>query len=130
MAYLIDTDVLSDYLGGDRATKQLFDQFAELGISVSMVTYMEAFQGALRSPDPMTADAKLHAFLSGIVIFPFSEDVARRCARLREHLMQHNKRVRSRALDLITAATAIEHGLTLVTRNTADYHDVPGLLLH
>jgi len=56
--------------------------------------------------------------------------VARRCARLRLDLKNRGKRVRSRALDLITAATALEHGLTLVTRNTVDYHDIPGLTLH
>ncbi len=33
-------------------------------------------------------------------------------------------------LDSITAATAFEYDLTLVTRNTADYDDIPGLRLH
>lgn len=45
------------------------------------------------------------------------------------HLSGQGKRVRQRALDLLIAATAIEHNLTLVTRNQADYRDVPGLML-
>jgi predicted nucleic acid-binding protein len=28
------------------------------------------------------------------------------------------------------AATAIEHDLVLVTRNRADYADIPGLVIH
>jgi predicted nucleic acid-binding protein len=35
--------------------------------------------------------------------------------------------VRQRALDLIIAATALEHDLTLVTRNREDFQDIPGL---
>ncbi|HEV2109285.1 MAG TPA: hypothetical protein VGR16_13570 [Thermomicrobiales bacterium] len=35
-----------------------------------------------------------------------------------------------RALDLFIAATAIEHGLSLVARNTRDYADIPGLVLY
>jgi predicted nucleic acid-binding protein len=38
--------------------------------------------------------------------------------------------VRSRALDLITAAIALERGYTLVTRNSRDYADIDGLSLH
>ena len=56
--------------------------------------------------------------------------IAERCAGLRETLQRHGKRVRPRALDLIVAATALEYGLTLVTRNTDDYRDIPGLTLY
>ncbi|HUZ03134.1 MAG TPA: hypothetical protein VMU89_22540, partial [Thermomicrobiaceae bacterium] len=55
--------------------------------------------------------------------------VARRCAELREELRRQDRRVRARALDLMVAATALQYDLTLVTRNIADYDDVPGLVL-
>ncbi len=95
-----------------------------------MITYMEALQGILDSVDPVAAQGAFDAFLTDVPILPFSVEVARRCAELRSDLTTQGRRVRSRALDLITAATALEHGLTLVTRNTADYQDVPGLLLY
>jgi len=63
-------------------------------------------------------------------VLPFSLTVAKRCAALREQLKKEQKRVKSRALDLINAAIAIEHNLTLVTRNTEDYKDIPGLELY
>jgi predicted nucleic acid-binding protein len=130
MAFLIDTDVLSDHLADDPAAVQLLQQLALSGIAIAMVTYMEAFQGALQSPDPTSAEAKLSTFLEKVPVLPFSYEVARRCARMRLELKRQGKRVRPRALDLITAATAIEHGMTLVTRNTADYQDIPGLTLY
>jgi tRNA(fMet)-specific endonuclease VapC len=60
----------------------------------------------------------------------FSTAVARRCASLREQLRTAGKRVRPRALDLLIAATALDHNLTLVTRNVKDYDDIPDLRLY
>jgi len=33
-------------------------------------------------------------------------------------------------LDLLIAATALEHELTIVTRNIEDFNDIPGLVLY
>ncbi len=129
MAYLLDTDIVIDYLGGHLPTKQLVDSLVPAGIAIGMITYIETYQGILESPHPPAAQAEFQAFLTTMKLLPISEDVARRCAGVRLDLKQRGKRVRPRALDLITAATALEHGLTLVTRNTADYDDIPGLIL-
>jgi len=67
--------------------------------------------------------------VSLIDIIPFSIAVARRCAGIREALKSQGRRVRGREFDLMNAATALEYGLTLVTRNSQDYADVPGLAL-
>lgn len=130
MAYLIDSDVVIDHLHDDPAARRLLDRLAPDGLTISMITYLEVYQGTLVSPDPAQAQAKLDAFLAAVPIVPFSAEVARRCARLRTELQRQGKRVRSRALDLLTAATALEHGLTLVTRNLADYEDIPDLALY
>ncbi len=61
---------------------------------------------------------------------PLLSCVAERCPLLRETLRSQGRRVNSRALDLMNAATALEHGLTLVTRNVDDYKDIPGLSLY
>jgi tRNA(fMet)-specific endonuclease VapC len=130
MAYLIDTDVVIEHLADDPAAVQLLKDLSPSGVAISMVTYMETVQGLLRSSDPATAEAKFQAFLTNVPIAPFSQEVARRCAALREDLRVQGKRVRPRALDLITAATALELNLTLVMHNTADYDDIPGLALY
>jgi predicted nucleic acid-binding protein len=38
--------------------------------------------------------------------------------------------ITSRVLDLLIAATALKHNLTLVTRNVKDYDDIPDLGLY
>lgn len=107
----------------------LLDRLAPSGISMSIVPYMEAFQGTLREPDPVASQAQLDILVASVPILPLSDAVARRCARLRETLREQGRRVGSRALDLIVAATALEHELILVTRNVRDYRDIPGLTL-
>jgi predicted nucleic acid-binding protein len=129
MAYLLDKDVVIDHLAEKPAMLQLLDRLAPDGLTISLITYMEVYQGVLASPDPIQAEAKLDAFVEAVPVAPFSVEVARRCAYLRTELKRRGKPVRSRALDLLIAATAIEHDLTLVTRNLADYEDIPGLLI-
>jgi predicted nucleic acid-binding protein len=130
MPYLIDSDILIDHFANVQETTHLLEQLAPDGIATSIITYMETYQGVLRSARPETATITFHAFFQTVPILPFSLTVAERCARLRETLQQQGKRVKARALDLIIAATALEHGFTLVTRNKEDYQDIPELQLY
>lgn len=129
MAFLIDTDWLIDHLAGDSTARALIADLAPRQIAISIVTYMEAFQGTLRAPNPASAQAHLNAFLVTAPIVPVSIAVAERCAHLREDLRRQGKRVQRRAMDLLIAATAVEHNLMLVTRNRDDYKDIPLLQL-
>ncbi len=132
MAYLLDSNLVIPYLADDPATVPLMERLAPEGIAISIITckYMEVYQGALRSPDPQLAQEELERFLAVVPILPLSPEVARRCAHLREELRGRGRRVRARALDLVIAATAVEHGLCLVTRNVADFEDIPELALY
>ena len=130
MPYLIDTDLVIDHLANIPAANKLLDKLAPEGIAISIITYMEAYQGVVRSPNVKAARAKLQTFRRSVPVLPFSLSVAKRCAILREQLQHEQKRVKSRALDLMNAAIALEHDLTLVTRNVEDYHDIPGLHMY
>lgn len=130
MSYLIDTDVVIDHLENVPAAIDLIERLSPNGIAISVICYMEVYQGLLRSQDRAGIDEGFLAFLIEAPIIPFSTAVARRCATIREHLRVQGKRVRPRALDLMNAATAIEHNLTLVTRNVNDYGDIPDLRMY
>jgi predicted nucleic acid-binding protein len=130
MAYLIDSDWVIDHLQAAPEAVKLLEELSEQGLAISIITYLEVYQGVLRSPDLEEAQAHFESFVAGVVVLPLSQTVARRCAWLRHDLKQQGKRIHARALDLIIAATALEHNLTLVTRNTIDYNDIPALKLH
>jgi len=130
MPYLVDSDILIAQREGQAGALALLEQLAPEGLAISIVTYMEIYQGTLRGPDPERARVSLDIFLAGVPVVPFSLAAARRCAGLREDLARQGKRVRSRALDLVTAAIALEHDYTLVTRNRHDFEDISGLSLY
>jgi len=127
MAYLIDSDWVVDHLANNDEANRLLSQLSEEGIAISIITYIEMYQGVLRSPNPNEAERKLQAFVDAVSVLSISPPVARRCAHIREALRQQGKEFRRRAFDLLIAATALEHNLILVTRNRADYEDVPDI---
>lgn len=130
MVYLIDSDIVIDHLDGVVAATALLDRLSVDGIAISVVTYMEVYQGIRHSPNPASTQAKLDTFLVSAPILDFTPRIARLCAELRDHLRARGRRVRPRNLDLINAATAMAHSLIFVTRNVEDYDDIPGLRLH
>jgi predicted nucleic acid-binding protein len=127
--YLLDTNIVIPYLAGDPAMTALVATLAREGVAVSAVTLMEAWQGIYRGANPQEIALQYQRVFDSIVNFPFDEAIAKRCAKIRHDLKQQGFRTRERALDLQIAATAIEYGLELVTRNTDDYTDIAGLTL-
>jgi tRNA(fMet)-specific endonuclease VapC len=129
-SYLIDSDRLIDHLHDEMDAVALLERLAEDGIALSIISYIEIYQGIYRAPDRTTMEGKLDALMASLRLMPVTLEIARRCAEIREDLHRRGRGTRSRALDLIIASTALEHDLTLVTRNRADYSDIPGLLLY
>lgn len=129
MPYLIDTDVIIYHLNGIVAAESLLQRLAHEGLSISAVTYMEAVDGLARGTEPLVARQRFDILLSVLSVVPFDRREAQRCADLRTALRARGKRVRPRSLDIMIAATAIEHDLTLVTNNPGDYDDIPELSL-
>lgn len=128
--YLIDTDYLIDRLKEESHAVALIDRLADQGVALSIVSYLELFEGVLQATDREAAEHKLDALIEGMPLFPVTRSVAQRCAQIRSSLRDAGRRVNNRALDLIIAATALENGLTLVTRNVADYSDIVELTLY
>ena len=114
MEYLIDSDAVIDFLVGDDAAVALFRDIVPRGIAVSALTLGDLLDSASLGPDPDAFGASLDRALAGMHILSFDEDVARRFATLRLMLREDNGRLSDG--DLIVAATAIFHDLTLISR--------------
>lgn len=125
--YLLDTNVVSELhkairgKGDPRVTAWL----AQMDIAVcflSAVTMMELEIGVLRMERrDASQGALLRAWLDQRVtlefsgrVLPVDEAVARRCARLHVPDPRPER-------DALIAATALVHGLTVVTRNLSDF---------
>ena len=130
MKYLLDADWSIDYLSGVRAARALFPTLAADGAALSRITLIELYTGIHGSPDPRRAERELRTFLRALTIIPLNHRVVLRTARLRYDLRSQNRPIKTRAYDLIVAATALEYGLTLVSSNVRDYQDIPDLMLY
>lgn len=130
MECLVDTTWFVDHLAEDPSAQQFLNRLAEQGFAMSIITYMELYQGACDQPDNVAALSKLSELVSSIDVLGFTRETAEMCARIRSRLKAQGRRFRPRALDLQIAATAITNGLTLVTQTIDDYKDIDGLSLY
>lgn len=127
--YLIDSDLLIDVLHGQARAVALLDELAPYGLSVSLVTYGELFQGAYYSRDPLHALAELATLIDQLEMMPVTATVVERFAIVRGSLTRH---VRDQVgdLDILIAATAAVNDLTVVTRNLRHFRQIPGIRLY
>jgi predicted nucleic acid-binding protein len=108
---LFDTNILIDDLKGDsRARSELLGCVAGY---VSRIAWIELLVGADTVPLKRAALKELKA----LWVLDVTEGIARRTVEVRQ---QHRK---LKLPDAIIYATALEHGLTLVTRNTRDFNE-------
>jgi len=126
MSFLIDTDICSAFLRGDQNVGNRFLQYAGR-LHVSVVTVAELYAGAFRSQASPRLTAEIFVMLQDLTILEVSFDVAYAFGTIRAPLLDQG--LPAPSLDLLIAATALVHGLTLVTHNTAHYGNVPGLAL-
>ena len=127
MNYLADADFIIDHFNDLPTARSLLPRLLREGTGVSVITQIELYEGVYRSRNPRQAERDLRAFLRSVALLPITRAVALRTARVRADLRGRGRPIQHRAFDLIIAATALEHGLTVVTSNTRDYSDIPRL---
>ena len=108
---LVDSDVLADHLRGDRRFVAGRDE-----VHVSTVSRAELLAGRA------TDEGRVRLLLAAMAEIPVGTAIAERAGRIR-------RAASTRLSDALIAATAIEHGLTLVTRNARAFESVRGLRL-
>ncbi len=117
---LVDTDVLIWYLRGDARAAEALEAASEFQLSI--VTYMELVQG-MRSKDELRV---LRSALSGwgTQVLMIDELISTRAMLyVEEYALAHGMRL----ADALVAATAVAHGIPLLTANVKHYRHVPDL---
>jgi predicted nucleic acid-binding protein len=106
---LVDSDVLVDHLRGHRRLVAGSDE-----IHVSAITRAELFSG--RGAE----ERRIRRLLEPMTEVPVDAAIAERAGRLRRGTAR-------RLPDALIAGTALEHRLTLVTRNVRDFQGIRAL---
>ena len=128
MSYLADTDLVADYLNAQRSAIKLLDKLLSAGLSISLVTYGEIYDGIYGSPNVKPAERAFHRFLRSVHIVPLNQAIMREWARVRGDLRRQGMRIADN--DAMIAATAIYYDHELMTRNVRHFARVPSLKLY
>jgi tRNA(fMet)-specific endonuclease VapC len=128
MTHLIDSDWVADYLKGYQRAVRLLTTLPADGLAISIITYGEIYEGIYFGDDPAQHARDFHQFLRGVTVLSVSRLVARRFARIRGTLRAQGNLIPEP--DSLIAATALTHGLILVTRNRRHFDRIPELTLY
>lgn len=131
MAYLFDTDAISELLRPrpNRAYVKWLGALQREDQFTSAVTIGELFKGAYRSP---ARDRHLNnieeRILPAVTVLPYDLATARVFGQIQADLEEKGRPLAD--ADLQIAATAIFHGLELVTGNVKHFQRVPQLTIN
>jgi tRNA(fMet)-specific endonuclease VapC len=128
MTYLVDTDRVAEYLKGRADAVALLIRLRTDGLAISLVTFGEIYDGIYGGYDPAAAERLFRQFLRRVTVLTLDRTIMRRFARLRGELRRRGQLIPDP--DLLIAATALHHDLTLVTGNRRHFERVPDLRLY
>lgn len=128
MSYLIDTDWIIDYLNGEPRAGGLFASLADDRLGMSLVTYGEVYDGVFYGSTPVESEAGFLRLLRVVHVIDLDQEIMRRFARIRGALRKEGRSIGDS--DIMIAATALHHDLTLVTRNLDHFRRIPDLRIY
>ncbi len=123
--YLLDTNIISDLVRNPHGL--IRDRIAFIGedtVCTSIIVTSELHFG-VEKKGSLKLRNQLEIILSAIVILPFEEPTDRQYALLRSNLEKKGTLIGPN--DMLIAAQAMNHGLTLVTGNTREFSQIQGL---
>ena len=127
MRYLVDTDWTIDYLNGIGRTVRRLNGFLPDGVGISIISVAEIYDGMLGAISPEEYEQQLNAFLASIEVISLDDSICRTFAAERRRLRAAGNIIGD--FDLLIGATALRHGLTLLSNNRSHFQRIPGLTI-
>lgn len=127
MSFLLDTDICSAHLKRPAGLMHRFVQHSGR-LFISTVVLGELYVWAYQRSNPTSLIQRIEKdLLQDVQVLDFDADCSKEFGRVRGQLLQQGIAV-SR-MDLMNASVALVHNLIVVTHNTADYQNIPGIQL-
>jgi tRNA(fMet)-specific endonuclease VapC len=126
MTHLLDTNICSAHMRHPAGLAHRFFQYAG-GIAIPTVVLAELYAGAYKHPNPPKLLGLVADLLQEVAVLDFDPACAEKFGIVQGGLLRQGITVG--VADLMIAAVALVHNLTLVTNNTADFQNFPGLRL-
>ncbi|MYI82173.1 MAG: type II toxin-antitoxin system VapC family toxin [Chloroflexi bacterium] len=127
MLYLVDTDWVIHHMNGVRRVTGRLAALEPDGLGLSIVSLAELYEGVARSSDRVASERVLDDLLAGVDVVDLDEETCRVFGRERARLRAAGNLIGD--LDLLIGATALRHGLTLLTNNRRHFERIEGLAI-
>ena len=125
MMYLVDTDWIIRHFRGDREVVRRIEELTPEGIGISVVSMGELYEGVYKASDPTRSEEALQLVLSEIDVVYIDDEVCRIYGQQRGRLRTGNADTGNN--DIWIGATAIRHGLRLLSNNRRHFERIEGL---
>lgn len=124
--FMMDTDICI-YLKKRRPPEivKKFSQLRHGEVVISLITFGELRNGALKSREPRAALVNIQRLADRLPVQPMSTGVAKHYGSIRAHLESRGQTIGGN--DLWIAAHALELDLTLVSNNIREFSRIPSL---
>lgn len=127
MMYLLDTDICVFWLRGAASVHKHIAAVGPGAVAISVITLAELRYGAECSAQPTASHQAIDDFVSGVTVLDLGPESAMRFGAIKAHLRRNGNLIED--FDLLLAATALSHKMTLVTNNTSHFQRVPQITL-
>ncbi|KAF1047051.1 PIN domain-containing protein [Xylophilus sp.] len=127
MSLLVDTNILIYAYRHQGGCRERIEACAPAEVAISAVSIVEIESGIAKATRPEPLRRFLEDSIGRYRVLPLDNEAARRAGRLRAQLESQGRPIGH--YDTLIAATALAHGLTVVTHNTREFAHVPGLRL-
>jgi|TARA_R110001592_G_scaffold357416_1_gene660448 tRNA(fMet)-specific endonuclease VapC len=125
LAYLLDSNILSDLVRNPQG--RVAAQITAAGedtVCTSIIVAAELRYGAIKSNSAKLVE-RIDMILSALEILPLETPADQQYASIRHHLTRQGTPIGPN--DLMIAAHALAHDLTVITANLGEFSRVPGL---
>jgi tRNA(fMet)-specific endonuclease VapC len=123
--YLLDTDIIIYSLKGHPVLQKNLRRHLNDPLQISIVTCLELYYGAYKSQQVTGNLAKVKRIEETLEVIPLGTEAAEIFGRLKAQL--EIKGTHLDDFDLMIAACALTHNLTLVTNNEMHFRRIDGL---
>jgi len=123
---LIDTNIVSAFMRGNSQVICKIEEYLEKHdtLTISIITYYEIMRG-IKALSSKTKVKAFHEFMSACNIEELDLLIAEKAADIYDELRRTGKLVED--ADILIAATAMKHGMVVVTDNTEHFKRIRGL---
>ncbi len=125
LRFLVDTDWVIHWFNGHEKICRRLDEVKEQGLALSVISLAELYEGIHYGRNRKAAEQGLRNSLTGAELLSIDQATAEIFGRERGRLRAARKIIGD--FDLMIAATALHHGLTLLTNNRRHFDRIETL---